>query len=389
MKRLLAIALAFLAVHAVAAPTIGGVSPSVADAASMTRWTITGSDLAGIEGVALRRPGAPDTPLQIVSQSAAQIEAAANTAALSAALHHIVYTYSGGQPGAKANAVEIRRGSAVEVGGLSTATTEYPLHRGALLVNTEIILYPEELGRAGSLEGLAIHPTVGAGAASGTITARLKEASGSTFASNNLDAAGWTTLHTGGLAPVVGGSPLVVSADTPFVYSGTLPLRISFLFEADSTGSSLLLEGFASGVDRTRAGRALSSGTPVGDWSGSTPALRTLSQVVPRITVIFSDLPVTAAFSVSHSTASVGEAVTFANSSTAAASAWRWDFDRDGVVDSTDRNPIYIYTSPGVFDVELVAVNGSNEDSETKLGLITVVPASANVEEWPTLGALE
>ncbi|MPM51912.1 hypothetical protein SDC9_98664 [bioreactor metagenome] len=36
-----------------------------------------------------------------------------------------------------------------------------------------------------------------------------------------------------------------------------------------------------------------------------------------------------------------------------------WDFDNNGVIDSTDRNPIYTYTSAGVYTVNLTAFNAN------------------------------
>ena len=68
--------------------------------------------------------------------------------------------------------------------------------------------------------------------------------------------------------------------------------------------------------------------------------------------------------------------VTFTDISTSynnAFSAWEWDFDSDGSVDSTDQNPTYDYLQEGVYTVTLtVTDNGGRQDSETKTGIITV-----------------
>ncbi len=48
-----------------------------------------------------------------------------------------------------------------------------------------------------------------------------------------------------------------------------------------------------------------------------------------------------------------------------------WDFDNNGVVDSTDRNPIYIYAAQGVYTVNLTASNKNGTNS--KLSKITVL----------------
>ncbi len=57
--------------------------------------------------------------------------------------------------------------------------------------------------------------------------------------------------------------------------------------------------------------------------------------------------------------------VTFTDKSTGGPTAWQWDFDNDGNVDSTEQNPTYTYTNNGSFDVKLTAVGPCNKDSLT------------------------
>ena len=44
---------------------------------------------------------------------------------------------------------------------------------------------------------------------------------------------------------------------------------------------------------------------------------------------------------------------------------WSWDFNNDGVIDSTEKNPSYTYTSKGNYNVSLTVTNagGSNTRS--------------------------
>ena len=51
---------------------------------------------------------------------------------------------------------------------------------------------------------------------------------------------------------------------------------------------------------------------------------------------------------------------------------WEWDFDNDGTVDSTEQNPVYTYTENGTYTVKLVISDGSDSDSFTSTGYITV-----------------
>ncbi len=56
---------------------------------------------------------------------------------------------------------------------------------------------------------------------------------------------------------------------------------------------------------------------------------------------------------------------------------WKWDFDNNGVVDSTDRNPIYNYVAPGVYTANLTVSNTNGTNS--KLATITVLEKSAPI----------
>jgi len=38
-------------------------------------------------------------------------------------------------------------------------------------------------------------------------------------------------------------------------------------------------------------------------------------------------------------------------------SSWAWDFDNDGTVESTDKNPLYVYSNPGIYTVKLTVTN--------------------------------
>jgi|GEM_PF-520928 len=48
-----------------------------------------------------------------------------------------------------------------------------------------------------------------------------------------------------------------------------------------------------------------------------------------------------------------------------AVTSWAWDFDNDGVVDSEEANPTWIYDEPGDYSVSLTIGNGENEQSTT------------------------
>lgn len=77
-------------------------------------------------------------------------------------------------------------------------------------------------------------------------------------------------------------------------------------------------------------------------------------------------------FSSNATSGSVPLSVQFTDLSTNGATAWEWDFNSDGTIDSTEQNPTYIYTSQGTYSVTLNAINGTASGSKTKSNFITV-----------------
>ena len=60
-------------------------------------------------------------------------------------------------------------------------------------------------------------------------------------------------------------------------------------------------------------------------------------------------------------------------SSTGTISTYAWDFDNNGIVDSTLQNPGYTYTTPGTYTVNLTVTGPGGSDSEVKIGYITAI----------------
>jgi hypothetical protein len=83
--------------------------------------------------------------------------------------------------------------------------------------------------------------------------------------------------------------------------------------------------------------------------------------------------PPVAQFTASPLTVDVGVPVSFDSSlSTGDPTGYQWDFDGNGVVDSTDPMPTYTYSAAGVYAVSLTVVNLSGVDIEMKTSYITV-----------------
>ena len=87
--------------------------------------------------------------------------------------------------------------------------------------------------------------------------------------------------------------------------------------------------------------------------------------------------PVTTPVAAFSGTPLTGDAplnVAFTDTSTNTPTSWAWDFGDSGT--STSQNPSHNYTTPGVYEVELVATNAAGSDAETKTGYVTVTVAS-------------
>ena len=82
--------------------------------------------------------------------------------------------------------------------------------------------------------------------------------------------------------------------------------------------------------------------------------------------------PPVAAFSADMVSGTAPLTVNFTDQSTENPTAWAWDFNNDGVVDSTIQNPSHIYSAAGTYTVKLTATNNAGSDSEVKTDYITV-----------------
>jgi len=81
----------------------------------------------------------------------------------------------------------------------------------------------------------------------------------------------------------------------------------------------------------------------------------------------------TADFSASKQSGNAPLTVKFTDKSKGdAITEWSWDFNNDGVIDSTEKNPTYTYASAGRYAVKLVVTNAAGSDMEVKSDFITV-----------------
>jgi hypothetical protein len=82
--------------------------------------------------------------------------------------------------------------------------------------------------------------------------------------------------------------------------------------------------------------------------------------------------PPSAEFSVAPTSGGAPLLVKFRDQSVGILQSWAWDFESDGIVDSTSRNPSFSYTAAGVYSVSLTVANTGGSSTVRKWGLITV-----------------
>ena len=53
--------------------------------------------------------------------------------------------------------------------------------------------------------------------------------------------------------------------------------------------------------------------------------------------------------------------VYFEDTSSNFPNSWEWDFENNGSIDSTNKNPSYTYTTPGIYSVKLTVTNPNGQ----------------------------
>lgn len=133
------------------------------------------------------------------------------------------------------------------------------------------------------------------------------------------------------------------------------------------------------------------------EWTGTSPtcsgwvrqvtdAEEFAETVCEKLAAIIVEPPV-CDFTATPLTGTAPLTVQFTDSSTGNIDTWAWDFDNDGVTDSTQQNPGYTYTEAGIYTVSLTATGLAGSCTETKVAYITVRELPTEEEEPANLKA--
>jgi len=87
-----------------------------------------------------------------------------------------------------------------------------------------------------------------------------------------------------------------------------------------------------------------------------------------------------ASFSANVTSGVIPFAVQFTDTSSNSPTLWSWDFDNDGVIDSTVQNPSVIYNASGTYSVNLTVAGSTGSDTITKTGYITATTLGSTLK---------
>ena len=97
-------------------------------------------------------------------------------------------------------------------------------------------------------------------------------------------------------------------------------------------------------------------------------------------------IPPAADFTATPSTGTTPLIVQFTDTSTGTITGWNWDFNNDGIADSTLQNPTYTYNNEGTHTVSLTVTGPGGTDTITKNNYINVTANPLANTPWPTFG---
>lgn len=96
-----------------------------------------------------------------------------------------------------------------------------------------------------------------------------------------------------------------------------------------------------------------------------------------------------AGFTASPSTGGAPLMVQFTDASVNSPTYWWWDFDNDGVTDSTEQNPSHTYDQAGTYTVSLTVWNAKGFDTEDSTIIVTGTNSPPDVTTAPSLSGFE
>lgn len=178
-----------------------------------------------------------------------------------------------------------------------------------------------------------------------------------------------------GMVQVINSFPTANFTATPAV---TCPAPADVSFNNTSTGSGPLTCNWNFGDSGTQTQTGTGTLTHIYENTGNYQACLQVTDVNGCSASICKPVKILSqaspAFTVNNTTVCAGSAVNFVNQTSPTATAYSWDFQGDGIVDSYTPSPVFVYTTPGTYTPTLKASYSPTCFATTTGPAITVVP---------------
>ena len=108
------------------------------------------------------------------------------------------------------------------------------------------------------------------------------------------------------------------------------------------------------------------------NWYYTVVAVSTNDVESPYEKTVSNYEPTLARFTASTASGTMPLSVAFFDQSSGGITNWAWDFNSDGITDSTEQNPIASFALPGEYTVTLVVIGPNGTDTKVNVGQVTV-----------------
>jgi PKD repeat protein len=187
-------------------------------------------------------------------------------------------------------------------------------------------------------------------------------------------------------APLIAGYenyPLHPVADfSADVTEGFAPLVVQFT-DLSSYAESLSWDFDGDGIEDFTEQNPQFNYTTAGNYTVNLTVCNSVgNDTETKVSYITVHEPLVADFTADITSGSVPLTVSFTDLSSGNADSWFWDFDNDGMVDSTEQNPQFNYTNISTYNVTLTVSSSLGNATETKTDYITVTDLFAPVANF-------
>jgi hypothetical protein len=337
--------------------------------------TVLGTDLDAVTTASLRR-GPDRIPLTITAQESTRLEVAGSCLRAQPGAWGIELEVDGSDTTVLPYAVTFWRPNLLQVlSSDGSATIPFPLPNGSQQGALDVLLLPADLPPTGFPTRVELlFPEPQPAISGGWI--RWRSADFAEMPDDLSQNSGWDgTVPLNAVTP--SGNALILVPSSNLLLDASQPLVLSMLFvhAPGGVGAPNLL-ATAESVARTRTASQATLSPSAIDWNGAQPAARALWSARPALALRYPGPPsIQPGFAPEATTVRVGQPLLLNSTTTPAPTSVAWDFDGDGIIDSTESTPTATWSEPGTYTIEMIVTVQSVVDSVLCRDCVTVLPA--------------